>query len=85
MKREFDVAIGILTSRHRNKVNTEKQGRDKLFYVGTKISTQGREVLSRHKNLVAKENIYNSKRLCRNIIMKLQQEIRLLGDKTLSR
>ena len=48
LKRSFDVAAGILKLQHRNKLNTDKQGRDRLFHVATKIPTQGREVLSRH-------------------------------------
>ena len=48
LKRSFDVATGILRSRHRNKLNPDKQGRDKLFYVAIKIPTQGREALSRY-------------------------------------
>ena len=35
-------------SRHKNKLNTDKQGHDRLFHVATKIPTQGREVLVRH-------------------------------------
>ena len=42
---------GILRSRHRNKLNTDKQGYDRIFYVVTMIPTQGREVLSRHDKL----------------------------------
>ena len=87
---------GILRLRHRNKLNTYKQGRDRLFHVATNIPTQGREALLQHnrtgsrqkdemkaKSLVAIENIYNTNRLWRNIKMKLQQEIRLNGNKTL--
>ena len=85
MKRCFYVAAGILWSQHRDKLNIDKQGHERIFYVVTKIPTQGREVLSRHKNWVATENIDKTKRLCRKIKMKLQQEIRLSGDKTLSR
>ena len=48
LKRGFDVTTGILRSRHRNKLNTYKQGRDRLFHVTMKIPTQGIEVLSRH-------------------------------------
>ena len=51
LKRGFDVAIGILRSQHKNKLNTDKQGHDRLFYVTTKIPTKGREVLSRHNKL----------------------------------
>ena len=88
---------GILRLQHRNKLNTYKQGRDKLFHVAKNIPTQGREALSQHnrtgsqhkdemeaKSLVATENIYNTNRQWRNIKMNLQQEIRLSGDKTLS-
>ena len=97
------MATGILRLRHKDKLNIDKQGCDRLFYVATKIPTQGGEVLlrhnklgcdtkmsliqkilSRHKNLVAIENIDNTKRLYHNIKMKLQQEIRLSSDKTLS-
>ena len=38
-------------SQHKDKLNIDKQGRDRLFYVATKIPTQGREVLSRHNKL----------------------------------
>ena len=38
-------------SQHKNKLNREKRGRDRLLYVVTKISTQGKEVLSRHNKL----------------------------------
>ena len=51
MKRCFYVATGILRSRYKDKLNIDKQGRDNIFYVVTKIPTQGREVLSRHKKL----------------------------------
>ena len=33
---------------HINKLNTEKQGHDRLFHITTNIPTQGREVLSQH-------------------------------------
>ena len=42
---------GILRSPHRNKLNTYKQGCDKIFYVTRIISTQEREVLSQHDKL----------------------------------
>ena len=42
---------GILRSRHRNKLNIDKQGHDELFYFATKIPTQGREALSRHNKM----------------------------------
>ena len=48
LKRSFDVAMGVLRSRHRNKLNIDKQGHDRIFHLATKIPTQGREVLSRH-------------------------------------
>ena len=48
LKRSFDVATEILRSRYRNKLNTDKQGRNGIFHLATKILTQGREVLSRH-------------------------------------
>ena len=48
LKSGFDVATGILRSQHRNKLNIDKQGRDRLFHVTIKIPTQGREVLSQH-------------------------------------
>ena len=38
-------------SQHRNKLNREKQGRDRLFSVTIKISAQCKEVLSRHNKL----------------------------------
>ena len=75
LKRSFDVAIGILRSRHRNKLNTDVEGRDKLFHIAKKTSTQGREVLSRHnrtgsrhkdelkeKSLVATKKLSHDKR-----------------------
>ena len=40
LKRSFDVATEILRSRHRNKLNTDKQGRDKIFHLAIKILTQ---------------------------------------------
>ena len=45
LKKGFNVATGILRSRHKNKLNTDKQGHDRLFHVTTKILTQGREIL----------------------------------------
>ena len=42
------MSIGILRSRHGNKLNTDKRGHDIVFHVATEIPTQGREVLSRH-------------------------------------
>ena len=51
MKRGFYVVTGNLRSRHKDKLNIDKQGRDRLFYVATKILTQGREVLSQHNKL----------------------------------
>ena len=50
LKRSFEVVTGILRSRHRNKLTTNEQGRDRLFHIATKIPTQGREVLSRQKD-----------------------------------
>ena len=38
-------------AQHRNKMNRKKQGRDKLFYVVTKVPTQNKEVLSLHNKL----------------------------------
>ena len=38
-------------SQHKNKMNREKLGHDRLLYVATKISTQCKEVLSRHNKL----------------------------------
>ena len=38
-------------SQHKNKLNREKRGRDRLLYVGIKNSTQCKEVLSRHNKL----------------------------------
>ena len=38
-------------SQHKNKLNREKRGCDRLLYVATKISTQCKEVLSRHNKL----------------------------------
>ena len=67
-------------SRHRDQLNTNKQGRNRIFYVATKIPTQGREVLSRHNKLGrdSKHRQYQEAK------MKLQQEIRLSGEKTMS-
>ena len=80
-----------------NKMNREKRGRDRLLYVATKISTQCKEVLSRHNKLghdrTSKLNtkqscrdskIDNTNKSCRNIITKLQQEVKLSGNKPLS-
>ena len=36
---------------HRNKVKREKRGHNILLYVATKVSTQCKEVLSRHNRL----------------------------------
>ena len=49
--------IGILKSLHRNKLNTNKQGRKKLFYVVTKIPTQGRQVLSRQNRTRSRHKV----------------------------
>ena len=38
-------------SQHINKLNREKRGRDRLLYVAINISTQCKEVLSRHSKL----------------------------------
>ena len=38
-------------SQHKNKINREKRGCYRLLYVATKISTQYKEVMSRHKKL----------------------------------
>ena len=38
-------------SQHRNRLNREKRGCDRLLYVMTKISTQCKEVLSQHNKL----------------------------------
>ena len=38
-------------SQHKNKLNKEKRGLDRLLYVTTKISTQCKEVLLRHNKL----------------------------------
>ena len=38
-------------SQHRNKLNRQKRGRDRLLYVTIKISIQCKEVLSRHNKL----------------------------------
>ena len=38
-------------SKHRNKLNREKRGRDRLLYVATNVSTQCKEVLLRHKKM----------------------------------
>ena len=56
LKRGFVVTKGILRLLHRNKLNTNKQGRNRLFHVATKIPTQGREVLSRHNRSGSRHN-----------------------------
>ena len=71
-------------SQHRNELNREKRGRDRILYVATKVSTQCKEVLSRHENWVAIGNIDNTKKSCRNIRTKLQQEVKLSSNKPLS-
>ena len=38
-------------SQHINELNRDKQGHDRLLYVAIKVSTQCKEVLSRHKKL----------------------------------
>ena len=51
-------------SQHRNKLNREKRGRDRLLYVMKKILTQCKEVLSRHnklgRDIMSKLNIEES-------------------------
>ena len=51
LKRGFDVVTGILRSQHRNKLSIDKEGHDRIFYIATKIPTQGRKVSSRHNKL----------------------------------
>ena len=77
--RLFHVVTKTKIQTQRRKVLSlhTKLGRD------TKMSSR-QKVLSRHKNLATTENSYNTNRLCRNIKMKLQQEIELSEDKTLS-
>ena len=92
-------------SQHINNLNREKQGRDKLFYVVTKISTQCKEVMSRQNKLghdrmsklntkvfyldmkigSRQQKFDNTKKSCRNIRTKLQQEVELSGNKPPSR
>ena len=50
-----------------------------------KYKLNTKKSLSRHTNWVATKNIDNTKRPGHNIKMKLQQEIRLSDDKSLSR
>ena len=46
-----NAATWILRSQYKNKLNTDKKGRDRLFHIATKILTQEREVLSRHNRI----------------------------------
>ena len=50
-KEEVFVATRKFKPRHRNKLNREKHGHDRLFYVAIKIPTRYRKVLSRHNKL----------------------------------
>ena len=55
-------------SQHRNKLNREKRGRDRLFQVATKVSTQCKEVLSRHNKLGRDITIkLNTEESCHNM------------------
>ena len=38
-------------SQHRNKMNRDKRSHDRLLYVATKVSTQCKQVLSRHNKM----------------------------------
>ena len=57
-------------SQHGNELNREKQGRNRLLYVATKVSTQRKEVLSGHNKLshdrTSKLNIEESCRDMKN-------------------
>ena len=57
LKRSFDIATGILRSRHKNKLNTDKQGRDRIKMLKKQILRQqtviccNRELKQRIKTL----------------------------------
>ena len=57
-------------SQHKNKLNKEKRGHDKIFQDTTKVLTQCKEVLSRHNKLgrdrMIKLNIEESYRDMKN-------------------
>ena len=63
-------------SQHIDKLNREKQGRDRLFYVATKISTQCKEVLSRQNKLGHDRMIkLNTEKSYRNMKTESRQQI----------
>ena len=63
-------------SQHRNKLNREKRGLDRLLYVATKISTQFEEVLSQHKKMGRDITIkLNTEESCRDMKTGSRQQI----------
>ena len=63
-------------SQHRNKPNKEKRGRDRLLYVATKVSTQCKEVLSRHNKLGHdRTSKLNTEESCRDMKTGSRQQI----------
>ena len=63
-------------SQHRNKLNREKRGRNRLLYVATKISTQCKEVLPRHNKLGRdRMSKMNTEESYRDMKTRLRQQI----------
>ena len=63
-------------SQHRNRLNREKRGRNRLLYVVTKISTQCKEVMLRH-NFLGRDRMskLNTEESCRNMKIGSRQQI----------
>ena len=67
---------GILMLQHKNRLNREKQGHDRLLYGATKISTQCKEALSRHNFLGCdKMGKLNTEESCRDMKIRSRQQI----------
>ena len=79
-KQGHDTTSG---SRQRIQHNAKTSCHDITNWVATELGH--RVILSQHENWVAIANIDNSKKSCRNIITKLQQEVKISGNKPLSR
>ena len=54
-------------SQHKNKLNIQKRGHERLFYVATNISIQCKKVMSRHNKLGRDRTIkLNTEESCRD-------------------
>ena len=63
-------------SQHINKLNREKRGHDRLLYVVTKVSTQCKEVMSRHNKLGCdRTSKLNTEESCRDMKTGLRKQI----------